>query len=88
MHSRRARPTLRLLVEDLTADWASPYPRRVLTSGSFEDLHPLSELPHPIVAKAADSFRHDADTDTFVGSIASSEKCTVTSPAARCPGSR
>ena len=72
MHSRRARPTLRLLVEDLTADWASPYPRRVLTSGSFEDLHPLSELPHPIVAKAADSFRHDGDTDTFVGSIASS----------------
>lgn len=72
MHSRRARPTLRLLVEDLTADWASPYPRRVLTSGSLEDLHPLSELPHPIVAKAADSFRHDGDTDTFVGSIASS----------------
>jgi len=74
VHSRRARPTIRLLTEDLTADWASPYPRRVLASGALENLHPLSELPHPIVAKAADAFRHDAEIDNSVGPIASSTR--------------
>ena len=72
MHSRRARPTLRLLAQDLTADWASPHPRRLLDEGRLDELHPLSELPHPIIAKATESFSHDATTDNYVGLIASS----------------
>lgn len=59
MHSRRARPTLRLLAEDLTADWGSPRPRRLLDEGQVGELHPLSELPHPIIAKATEAFSGD-----------------------------
>lgn len=36
------------------------------------ELHPLSELPHPIIAKAAQSFGPDPADDNFVGPIASS----------------
>ena len=72
MHSRRARPTLRLLAEDLTAGWDSPQPARQLTSHAYDELHPLSELPHPIIAKATESFGPIAENDSFVGPIASS----------------
>jgi hypothetical protein len=74
MHSRRARPTLRVLKEDLTSDWASPHPQRHLARGwkSYKDLHPLSELPHPIVTKAAESFGADPADDNYVGPISSS----------------
>lgn len=72
MHSRRARPTLRVLKEDLTSDWTSPQPQRHLARGSYKDLHPLSELPHPIVVKAAASFGADPADDNYVGPISSS----------------
>lgn len=72
MHSRRARPTLRLLSEDLTADWASPSPRRLLSEGRVDELHPLSELAHPIIKKAVEAFGPDASQDNYVGPIASS----------------
>lgn len=68
MHSRRARPTLRLIAEDLTADWASPLPRRQLADGRLDDLHPLAELPHPIILKAAEAFPHDGP-DNPIGDI-------------------
>lgn len=71
MHNRRARPTLRVLHEDLTAEWDSPHPRRALADGRLDELHPLSELPHPIVAKAVDSFGTVAADDNYVGAIAS-----------------
>lgn len=71
MHNRRGRPTIRVLKEDLTTDWASPYPQRQLAAESYENLHPLSELPHPIVAKAAASFGADPGRDNYVGAIAS-----------------
>jgi Protein of unknown function (DUF3039) len=74
VHSRRARPTLRLLREDLASGWESPYPLRLLAQGNHEELHPLSELPHPIVAKAAESIGHHAGSDNVVGLIASSTK--------------
>lgn len=74
MHSRRARPTLRLLAEDLTADWASPHPRRLLGEGRLDELHPLSELPHPVIAKAAESFSHESGADNYVGLIATSTR--------------
>ncbi|MDX2970867.1 DUF3039 domain-containing protein [Kribbella solani] len=72
VHSRRARPTLRVLVEDLTSNWASPHAPRELAKGEYDNLHPLSELPHPIIAKAAESFGSDASNDNYVGQIASS----------------
>ena len=71
MHSRRARPTLRVITEDLTADWASPLPRRRLADGQWDDLHPLSELPHPIILKAAQSLPHQG-ADNPTGKIESS----------------
>lgn len=77
MHHRRARPTLRVLQEDLTSDWMSPQPRRALAEGRLHDLHPLSELPHPIIAKATDSFGADPADDNFVGPIASSNELNL-----------
>lgn len=74
VHSRRARPTLRLLAEDLTADWASPRPRRLRGKGRFDELHPFSELPHPIIARAAESFGMDATADNHAGLIVSSSR--------------
>lgn len=72
MHSRRARPTLRLLSEDLAAGWGSPFPLRALADGRHESLHPLSELPHPIISKATESFGSEPGGDNYVGPIASS----------------
>lgn len=72
MHSRRARPTIRLLVDDLRDGWSSPHPRRMLDEGNYDALHPLSELPHPIIAKATETFGMVADDDNPVGPIASS----------------
>ena len=72
MHNRRARPTLRVLSGDLTTDWASPQPQRALASGELMDLHPLSELQHPIIIKAAQAFGPDPAHDNFVGPIHSS----------------
>ncbi len=72
MHSRRARPTLRVLAEDLTAGWGSPDSLRHIAEGEYDSLHPLSELPHPLIAKAAASFGLDATQDNYVGPIASS----------------
>lgn len=74
MHLRRARPTIRLLREDLNSDWESPHPRRYLQTGKLTSLHPLSALPHPILAKAVSSFGDDPADDSFVGPIASSTK--------------
>lgn len=69
MHSRRARPTLRVMVEDLADGWSSPHPRRNLAEGDYHLLHPLSELPHPLIAKAAETFGDDAAEDNPVGPI-------------------
>jgi hypothetical protein len=72
VHSRRARPTLRLLAEDLISGWESPTPARALTGGAYDDLHPLSELPHPIILKATECFGSDRADDNFVGPIRAS----------------
>ena len=63
-----------MLKEDLTSGWESPLPQRWLASGAHRELHPVSELPHPIVAKATDSFGPEASDDNFVGPIASATK--------------
>lgn len=73
-HSRRSRPTLRLLTTDLDSGWSSPVAQRVLFSARFDDLHPLSELPHPIIAKAAESISNDEQADNTQGLIKSSNE--------------
>lgn len=70
MHDRRARPTVRVLREDLTDGWESAWVQRTLTGPALTGLHPVSELPHPLVRKAAESFGNDATDDTYVGRIA------------------
>lgn len=74
MHNRRARPTLRALEHDLTSGWLAPCHQRHLAEGRYDELHPLSELPHPIIAKAVGSFGADPADDNFVGAIASSTR--------------
>jgi hypothetical protein len=74
VHSRRARPTLRLIEEDLAVGWESPQPLRLLADGARDGLHPLSELPHPIITKAAESFGPDAASDNYVGPVACSAR--------------
>lgn len=74
MHNRRARPTLRLLRDDLTDGWAQPWPRRALAVGDLFSLHPVSELPHPIVAKAVECFGANPDDDIHRGVIRESTK--------------
>lgn len=50
---RRSRPTVRALREDLTSGWDNPGPRRSIEEQQFTDLLPLSDLPHPLILKAA-----------------------------------
>jgi hypothetical protein len=58
----------------LTADWESPRPIRLLTEGAVGKLHPLSELPHPIIVKAAEAFGHEATADNPAGLITASTR--------------
>ena len=69
MHNRRARPTLRVLTDDLQSGWADPWPLRAIAEGRIEALHPVSELPHAVVGKAAECFGADEADDNFVGVI-------------------
>lgn len=69
--SRRARPTLRVLREDLGDGWPTPFTRRALESGDLEAIQPLSALDHPILQKASSCFTDDPADDSFVGPIAS-----------------
>lgn len=74
MHSRRLRPTLRLLEEDLVDGWPDPFPRRCLADGREKDLMPLSELGHPLIEKALECFGDDPTKDNPRGKI----QCTTT----------
>lgn len=44
MHNRRARPTLRLLREDLDAGWETPHPRRLLEVVPSKDSYRSTNL--------------------------------------------
>lgn len=74
MHNRRARPTLRVLKEDLTSGWGNPFPRRALEHDNLEGLHPLSDLPHPIISKAKAVFGENPAEDESQQEIASATK--------------
>ena len=71
MHNRRARPTLRVLGEDLNSAWEDPAPKRALEEGRLDALHPLSELPHPIIRRASECFSENEAEDQFEMRIAS-----------------
>lgn len=63
-HGRRARPTLRLLQEDLSDGWDSgSNTLRAIGRHRWEDLQPLSCLPHLILRKAAESYGSDPVND-------------------------
>lgn len=69
MPHRRARPTLRVLKEDLASRLGDPALDRALENGDFTELQPLSELPHPILKKAAAAFGEDPAQDTCEGRV-------------------
>ncbi len=51
--------------------------------GGFDPLSPLSELPHPIIHKARESFGDDPQHDNYVGPVKS---CTRFRRTAACHG--
>lgn len=63
MQNRRARPTLRLLRDDLDHDWAEPTALRHLQSGDLEQLCPMASLPHPLIDKAQSLLGSDPNRD-------------------------
>jgi len=67
--SRRGRPTLRVLQDDLRDGWESPHAQPRAGAEGLDPLSPLSELRHPIVRKAVESFGDDPVHDTYVGRI-------------------
>lgn len=69
MCRRRARPTLRLLREDLGADLGDAQLGRALEEGRTSDLLPLSSIPHPIIQKAASAFAEDPLRDHHDGRV-------------------
>ncbi|OXR39658.1 hypothetical protein B7C42_08273 [Nocardia cerradoensis] len=58
-HNRRARPTIRLLSEDLPSGWEDPNCTRAIADRQWDRLRPLAELPHPLLRKAAEMYGPD-----------------------------
>ncbi len=77
MYHRHARPTLRLLREDLRDGWNTPAPRRLLQDGELESLHPLADLDHPIVRRAATAIKSRPSDDQVEGYIRSTGDCRL-----------
>lgn len=73
MFSRRARPTLRVLRDDLRDGWESGRVQPLAGVDGLDPLSPLSELPHPIIRKASESFTDDPALDNHAGRIRSSK---------------
>lgn len=72
-HNRRARPTLRLLREDLSDGWdQGSHALRAISECRWEHLQPLAELPHLILRKAVDSFGSSPEKDLQARTIACS----------------
>lgn len=68
--TRTARPTLRVIREDLRDGWDNPYPRQAIENGAPEEILPLTSLGHPILVKATESFGENPTEDSPVGTIA------------------
>lgn len=71
MLSRRARPTLRVLQDDLQTGWESSRAQPRAGAGGLDPLSPLSDLHHPIIRKAAESFGDNPTHDNDVGRVRS-----------------
>jgi hypothetical protein len=69
VHDRRARPTLRVLKDDLQSGWSQATAKRALAEDRLEDLCPLAELPHPLILKASEWFGSDPAGDNYHQSI-------------------
>lgn len=65
MHDKRARPTLRVIQEDLVSDWGDPFPLRAVENGQVDQLHPLSALPHPLIERASATFGLDSESGDY-----------------------
>lgn len=72
-HSRRARPTIRLLREGLLDGWEEPWVQHAIRAGRHEDLHPLADLPHPLIRKATECFGEIPEQDSPEGPVAASK---------------
>lgn len=72
MRSRKARPTIRVLTEDLTSGWDDVAQFRAVGDRRFGELRPLTKLGHPILRKAAEAFGECEAEDNPVGLIRSS----------------
>ena len=68
-HNRTARPTIRLLQEDLKTDWGSVDQRRAVGEERWMDLHPFADIDHPIIRKAADQLGSDPIADASASLI-------------------
>ncbi|MBO0980186.1 DUF3039 domain-containing protein [Microbacterium sp. SD291] len=72
MHSRRARPTIRVISEDLNDGWNKPFARRAVEERDYRALHPMSELPHPLILKATECIGSVESEDSDEGQVRSS----------------
>ncbi|MFC4040955.1 DUF3039 domain-containing protein [Dactylosporangium siamense] len=63
--------------DDLLAGWESPHAQPQAGVGGRDPLSPLSELPHPIIRKALESFGDDPECDNYVGRIKSSTRLVL-----------
>ncbi|MGQ4618099.1 DUF3039 domain-containing protein [Nocardia sp. R7R-8] len=52
-----------MLAEDLFTDWTEPQAMRAVADGMWSHLHPFSELPHPLLRKAAELYGSDPTND-------------------------
>lgn len=68
-HSRQARATLRVLRDDITANWDEAWPQRALANGNVDELRPVAELPHPLIRKARECISNNAAEDSGEGPI-------------------
>lgn len=56
---------MRLIGDDLKDGWADARARRALVDERFEDLCPMAELAHPLIAKACEWFGTNAQGDNY-----------------------
>lgn len=69
MTHRTARPTLRVVREDLSNGWGNAYPQGAVERGEPNEALPLTSLDHPALSKAAECFGEDPAQDSPVGAI-------------------
>ena len=64
-HDPTARPTLKLLAE-LLEGWADPHEKRAIAERRWDDVQPLTQLSHPILAKSRSLLDVEPVTDRII----------------------